>query len=44
MDDRAALRLFHTIARENRARRDAGDTAWQGLAYSQFPSGANSGV
>jgi cardiolipin synthase A/B len=39
MDDRAALRLFRNIARENRRRRDGGDTAWQGLAWSQLPFG-----
>jgi cardiolipin synthase len=33
MDDRAAMRLFRTIARENRARFDAGESAWQGLAF-----------
>jgi phosphatidylserine/phosphatidylglycerophosphate/cardiolipin synthase-like enzyme len=37
MDDRAALRVFGAIARENRRRRDAGDGAWQGIAWSQLP-------
>ncbi|HTE47178.1 MAG TPA: phosphatidylserine/phosphatidylglycerophosphate/cardiolipin synthase family protein [Gemmatimonadaceae bacterium] len=34
MDDRSALRLFGTIARENEKRRDFRDHAWQGLAFS----------
>jgi phosphatidylserine/phosphatidylglycerophosphate/cardiolipin synthase-like enzyme len=38
MNDRTALRMFHATAQKNRARRDAGDTAWQGLAYSQLPN------
>jgi cardiolipin synthase A/B len=38
MDDRAALRLFRKIARENRARFDAGVTGWQGLAFSLIPT------
>jgi len=33
MDDRSSLRLFRTVARENRARLDAGDTKWQGIAF-----------
>jgi cardiolipin synthase len=33
MDDRNALRLFRKIARENRRRFEAGDHAWQGLAF-----------
>lgn len=37
MDDRAALKLFRAIARENRGRFDAGDCAWQGLAFSLLP-------
>jgi phosphatidylserine/phosphatidylglycerophosphate/cardiolipin synthase-like enzyme len=37
MDDRAALRLFREIARENRARLDAGDNTWHGLAFSLRP-------
>ena len=37
MDDLAALRLFRTIARENRARFDSGDPAWQGLAFTLLP-------
>jgi cardiolipin synthase A/B len=34
MDDRSALHLFRTIARENEKRRGARDDAWQGLAFS----------
>jgi cardiolipin synthase A/B len=34
IDDRAALRRFREIARENRRRHDAGDFKWQGLAFS----------
>jgi cardiolipin synthase A/B len=37
LDDGAAMRLFRTIARENRARFDAGEGAWQGLAFSLLP-------
>jgi phosphatidylserine/phosphatidylglycerophosphate/cardiolipin synthase-like enzyme len=37
IDDRAALRLFRTIARENAARLAAGDHAWQGLAFTLHP-------
>lgn len=33
LDARAALRLYQSIARENRRRRDAGDPLWQGMAY-----------
>jgi cardiolipin synthase len=33
MDDRDALRLFRTIDRENRRKFEAGDPAWQGLAF-----------
>jgi len=38
LDDGAALRLFRRVARENRQRRDAGDAAWQGLAFSLDPA------
>lgn len=38
LDDRAALRLYRDIARANRARRDAGDFNWQGLAFSLNPA------
>jgi phosphatidylserine/phosphatidylglycerophosphate/cardiolipin synthase-like enzyme len=33
MDDRAALELFRRIAKDNRMKQDAGDPAWQGLAF-----------
>ena len=33
LDDREALRLFRKIAKENRRKLEAGDQAWQGLAY-----------
>ena len=33
MDDRDALHLFRKIARENRRKSEAGDHAWQGLAF-----------
>jgi hypothetical protein len=38
IDDRAALRLYGKIARENGRRRDAGDCKWQGLAFSLDPA------
>jgi len=38
MSDRAALQLFRRIARENRARFEAGDHDWQGLAFSLDPA------
>jgi len=38
IDDRAALRLYREIARENRRRRDASDFNWQGLAFSLDPA------
>ncbi|HEY7200801.1 MAG TPA: phosphatidylserine/phosphatidylglycerophosphate/cardiolipin synthase family protein [Candidatus Dormibacteraeota bacterium] len=38
LDDRAALDAYRLIARENRARRDAGDPDWQGLAFSLDPA------
>jgi phosphatidylserine/phosphatidylglycerophosphate/cardiolipin synthase-like enzyme len=38
LDDRAALRLYREIARENRRRRDANDSGWQGLAFSLDPA------
>jgi cardiolipin synthase A/B len=37
LDDRAALALYRQIARENRVKRDSGDWAWQGLAFSLAP-------
>jgi len=33
MDDRDALHLFRTIAKENRRKFEAGDHAWQGLTF-----------
>jgi phosphatidylserine/phosphatidylglycerophosphate/cardiolipin synthase-like enzyme len=33
MDDRSALRLFREVARKNRRKLEAGDHAWQGLAF-----------
>ncbi|QEE30453.1 phosphatidylserine/phosphatidylglycerophosphate/cardiolipin synthase family protein [Terriglobus albidus] len=33
VDDRSALRLFREIARQNRKKLEAGDYAWQGLAF-----------
>ncbi|MFO1013614.1 MAG: phosphatidylserine/phosphatidylglycerophosphate/cardiolipin synthase family protein [Caulobacteraceae bacterium] len=38
LDDRAALALYRRVAAENRVRRDAGDTAWQGLAFTLDPA------
>jgi phosphatidylserine/phosphatidylglycerophosphate/cardiolipin synthase-like enzyme len=38
IDDRAALRRYREIARENRRRRDANDFKWQGLAFSLDPA------
>ena len=38
LDDRAALDAYRLIARENRARRDAGDPEWQGLAFGLDPA------
>jgi cardiolipin synthase A/B len=38
VDDRAALRLYREIARENRRRGDANDFKWQGLAFSLDPA------
>jgi hypothetical protein len=37
MDDIAALRLFRAIAEDNRRLFNAGDPAWQGLAFSLLP-------
>lgn len=34
LDDRAAARLFHNIARENRQKLEKGNSAWHGLAFS----------
>ena len=33
LDERAALRLYREVATANRARRDAGQSQWQGLAF-----------
>jgi phosphatidylserine/phosphatidylglycerophosphate/cardiolipin synthase-like enzyme len=38
MDACAALRLFRKIALQNRGRLEAGDHAWQGLAFSLDPA------
>lgn len=38
MDDREALRLYRTIAGENRLRGENGDFAWQGLAFELNPA------
>ena len=38
LDDREALALYRRIAAENRARRDAGQTEWQGLAFQLDPA------
>jgi hypothetical protein len=38
LDDRSALQLFRAIARQNRARFESGDHAWQGLAFSLSPA------
>ena len=37
IDDLAALRLFRAIAEDNRMLFNAGDPAWQGLAFSLLP-------
>jgi phosphatidylserine/phosphatidylglycerophosphate/cardiolipin synthase-like enzyme len=37
LDDRAALRLYRQVAVENRRRRDAGQSEWQGMAFSLDP-------
>ena len=38
LDDHSALKLFRSIARQNRARFESGDHAWQGLAFSLGPA------
>jgi phosphatidylserine/phosphatidylglycerophosphate/cardiolipin synthase-like enzyme len=38
LDDRAALGLYRRIARDNLARRQAGDADWQGLAFALDPA------
>jgi phosphatidylserine/phosphatidylglycerophosphate/cardiolipin synthase-like enzyme len=42
LDDRAALGLYSRIARDNGARRDAGDSGWQGLAFALDAAGYGS--
>ena len=37
MDDLGALRLFRAIAEDNRKLFNAGEHAWQGLAFSLLP-------
>ena len=37
LDDRAALRLFKSIARDNRAKMEKHDANWQGLAFALSP-------
>lgn len=37
LNDRAALRLYRNIARENSVKREAGDFDWQGLAFCLDP-------
>jgi phosphatidylserine/phosphatidylglycerophosphate/cardiolipin synthase-like enzyme len=38
LDDRAALRLYREVAKENRRKRDSGDVDWQGLAFRLDPA------
>lgn len=38
LDDLAALRLYRRIAIENRGKRDAGESHWQGLAFRLNPA------
>jgi len=38
LDDRAALRLYRSIACDNLRRREAGDAEWQGLVFSLDPA------
>jgi len=38
IDDRAALRLYRQVAKENRRKRELGDSEWQGLAFSLDPA------
>ena len=38
VDDRAALRLYRQVAKENRQKRDIGNSEWQGLAFSLDPA------
>jgi cardiolipin synthase len=34
LDDRAALKRFRKIAKENRVKFDAGEPDWQGIAFA----------
>jgi phosphatidylserine/phosphatidylglycerophosphate/cardiolipin synthase-like enzyme len=38
LDDLAALRLYRRIAGENRRKREAGESRWQGLAFALDPA------
>jgi cardiolipin synthase A/B len=38
LDARAALQLYRNVARQNRLKRDAGDSDWQGMAYFLDPA------
>ena len=38
LHDREALRLFRRVAKDNRRKLDAGDHAWQGLAFELDPA------
>jgi phosphatidylserine/phosphatidylglycerophosphate/cardiolipin synthase-like enzyme len=37
LDDVTALRTYRRVARENQRKREAGETAWQGLAFELDP-------
>jgi cardiolipin synthase len=39
LDAREALQLYRVVAQQNRHKRDAGDPAWQGMAYRLDPAG-----
>jgi cardiolipin synthase A/B len=38
LDDRSSLRLYRQVANENRRKREAGNSDWQGLAFSLDPA------
>ena len=38
LDARAALRFYRQVARDNRQKKDTGDSQWQGLAYRLDPA------
>ncbi|MFI4935116.1 MAG: phosphatidylserine/phosphatidylglycerophosphate/cardiolipin synthase family protein [Caulobacterales bacterium] len=38
LDDLAALRLYRRIASENRRKREAGESGWQGLVFEMSPA------